>query len=296
MIIAALPAYNEEIAIGSVVLRAKHHADRVVVIDDGSSDATALVAELAGADVVRHESNKGYGGSLQSCFNMAKELDCDVLVILDADGQHNPDDIPSLIVPILDGEADISIGSRFVNCEDVSSDIPAYRKVGMKILDTATNAGSGISVSDSQSGFRAYSKKAIHAIKINNIGMSAGSEILMQTKANDLTIAEVPIGCRYDVEKASSEHPLKHGVRVLMSIIGYVGKSHPLTFFGIPGLIALCAGVGLGWWVVDVYTIKHQFAIGSALITVLLVLGGIFSIFAGMMMYVVVSTMEEQSR
>lgn len=296
MIIAALPAYNEEIAIGSVILRAKHHVDRVVVIDDGSNDATALVAELAGADVVRHESNKGYGGSLQSCFNMAKELDCDILVILDADGQHNPDDIPSLIVPIIDGEADVVIGSRFVNREDVSSDIPAYRKIGMRILDTVTNAGSGITVSDSQSGFRAYSKKAIHAIKINNIGMSAGSEILMQTKTNDLTIAEVPVKCRYDVENGSSEHPLKHGVAVFMSIIGYIGKKRPLTFFGIPGLIALAVGLVLGWWVVDIYTKMHEVAIGSALITILLLLSGMFSIFAGMMMYVMVSTIDEQAR
>lgn len=294
MIIAALPAYNEEIAIGSVILRAKHHVDKVVVIDDGSSDATALVAELAGAEVVRHESNKGYGGSLQSCFNMAKELDCNILVILDADGQHNPDEIPSLIAPIMDGEADVTIGSRFVDEEGISSDIPAYRKVGMKILNTATNAGNGTTVSDSQSGFRAYSKKAIHAIKINNRGMGAGSEILMQTKTNNLVIAEVPIECRYDVENASSEHPLKHGVGVLMSIIGFIGKKHPLTFFGVPGVVVIAMGLALGWWVVDVYQRMHQFAIGSALITILLVLAGMFAVFTGMMMYVVVSTVEER--
>lgn len=289
MIIAALPAYNEEIAIGSVILRAKQHVDMVIVIDDGSSDATALVAELAGAEVVRHETNMGKGVAIKTAFEVAMEHGADILVVLDSDGQHNPDDIPHVIAPIINGEADMVNGSRFLTGKN---EVPKYRRVGQDILTRATNVN-GVDVTDSQNGFRAFSKDLFGIFKFKQNGLAVESEMLIDAADAGFRIVEVSIGCRYDVANASSEHPLKHGVNVFMSIIGYIGKKRPLTFFGIPGLIALCAGLRLGWWVVDVYTIKHQFAIGSALVTVLLVLGGMFSIFAGMMMYVMVSTMKD---
>lgn len=292
MIIAALPAYNEEIAIGSVILRAKQHVDMVIVIDDGSSDATALVAELAGADVVRHETNMGKGVAIKTAFEVAMEHGADILVVLDSDGQHNPDDIPHVIAPIINGEADMVNGSRFLTGKN---EVPKYRRIGQDVLTRATNVN-GVDVTDSQSGFRAFSKDIFGTFRFKQSGLAVESEMLIDAADAGFRIVEVPIGCRYDVENASSEHPLKHGVNVFMSIIGYIGKKRPLTFFGIPGLITLCAGLVLGWWVVDVYARMQEFAIGSAMITVLLVLTGMFSLFTGMMMYVMVSTIDERAR
>ena len=97
MIVAAIPAYNEEKTIAKVVVRAMKYVDKVVVVDDGSTDDTATIAEHLGAHLVRHEGNMGYGAAIRSCFSFARDLNSDALVILDADGQHNADDIPKIL-------------------------------------------------------------------------------------------------------------------------------------------------------------------------------------------------------
>src|SRR5512145_2292085 len=192
MIIAAIPAYNEEIALGSVILRAKKHVDSVIVVDDGSADATSAIAALAGADVIRHDRNQGKGVALKHAFLRAKELDADILVLLDADGQHNPDEIPTLLAPIQNTEADMVIGSRFLG---VKNEIPAYRRAGQSVLNYMTNKVSHSDVTDSQSGFRAFSKTAIRSLALDEHGM--GIESFMQRAAHDqnLRVAEVPITC-----------------------------------------------------------------------------------------------------
>jgi glycosyltransferase involved in cell wall biosynthesis len=146
-----LPAYNEEVSIGSMVLRTRQYADRVLVIDDGSTDRTAEVAELAGAEVIRHPINRGKGAALRSGFHAAREAD--VIVTMDSDGQHHPSEISKLIAPILEGEADVVNGSRYMNGNGKNT--PRYRRLGQKVLDRATNFSSGLDVTDSQSGFRA---------------------------------------------------------------------------------------------------------------------------------------------
>lgn len=152
-----MPAYNEERSIARMVLGCQKYVDRVIVVDDGISDATAELAISAGAHVVRHEWNAGYGTALRTCFETAREIGADRMVIIDSDGQHDPDEIPQLLQP-LDRGVDMVIGSRF--CNGNAQDIPAYRKVGMRILDITTNFLGGLSVTDSQSGFRAYGKRA----------------------------------------------------------------------------------------------------------------------------------------
>jgi len=231
--LVAMPAYNEEAYIAKTVLGARQHADRVLVVDDGSQDETVPIAEALGAIVVRHTTNKGYGGALQTIFSTARDLGAEELVIIDSDGQHSPGDISRLLTELRRGN-DVVIGSRFV--EGSAGDIPAYRKVGMKVLDTATTlAGNNLAITDSQSGFRAYGRKAIEAIHISGEGMSAGSEILIQISDHRLKVAEVPIRVRYDIEGTSSENPVSHGVGVLMNIVRLISLRRPLVFFGIPG-------------------------------------------------------------
>lgn len=289
-VIAAMPAHNEEQYIAKTVLGAQKYVDLVLVVDDGSSDATVEIARALGALVIQHETNQGYGGALRTIFGVARAVQAHALVILDADGQHSPDDIPPLLTCLDDG-ADVVIGSRFL--DGSKGEIPAYRKVGMKVLDEMTEfAGSGLQVSDSQSGFRAYGKRAIEAVHISGEGMSAGSEILIQAADAGLVIAEVPITVRYDIEGTSSENPFSHGLGVLMNIVRLISLRRPLVFFGIPGTVFTVVGLAA-----ELYAFSEFYRAGQ--FHYLVFTGGLFSLLlglllatAGMILYSLVQIMQ----
>jgi glycosyltransferase involved in cell wall biosynthesis len=280
-ILVAVPAYNEEVAIGSVVLRSLKYADEVLVVDDGSADNTAEVAALAGAKVVKHEKNGGYGAAVRTCFESARKANADIMIVIDADGQHSPDDIPRMVEEMVSANSDIVIGSRFVNGNEKNQKIPAYRKLGMKVLDTATVAGSGMSVSDSQSGFRAYSRKAIAGIRIGEGGMGAGSEILLEAADQHLKVTEVPIKVRYDLKGTSSKGPIAHGVSVLNSIVGFVSQKKPMLFFGVPGLIMLDIGVLACFEALRIFDVSGEMPIGHLLVGIVGITLGTQCIFTG---------------
>lgn len=275
LVIAAMPAYNEERFIAKTILGCKPFVDKVVVINDGSTDATAMIAHACGAIVIEHVVNKGYGAAIRTCFDTAKDMDADAMIILDSDGQHECNQIPQVLSPVLNFEADVSIGSRFL---EQKSEIPFYRKFGMKILDTVTNKGSDIKFSDTQSGFRAYSKKAINSIQITNDGMSAGSEILLQIQKNDLKVREVSISCRYDIEDTSTHNPVLHGIKVLTNIILEIEYEHPLFYIGIPGSIILFAGLVNSWLVLLSYNRNGAIPFGPAILMVLLLVIGLLAV------------------
>jgi len=273
--IAAMPAYNEEQYIAKTIVGAYRYVHLVLVLDDGSSDATVEIAQALGALVIRHRKNLGYGGALRTIFSVSRTLGADALVILDSDGQHSPDDLPALLNGLDEG-SDVVIGSRFL--DGSKGDIPAYRKVGMKVLDTATQfAGGDLKVSDSQSGFRAYGRRAIEAVHVTGEGMSAGSEILIQAADAGLQIAEVPITVRYDIEGTSSENPVSHGVGVLMNIVRLISLRRPLVFFGIPGV--LFTGIGL---VAELYAFSEFYRAGQ--FHYIVFTGGIFSLMLGLLL------------
>jgi hypothetical protein len=152
--VAVIPAYNEERFIGSVVIKACKYADAVIVVDDGSSDATAEIARLAGATVIQHEQNAGKGAALSTGLRKARELHPAAVVVLDADYQHRPREIGQVTAPVLAGEADIVIGSRYLSN---GSNTPTHRVWGHRVFNLMTNGASGVAVTDSQSGFRAFS-------------------------------------------------------------------------------------------------------------------------------------------
>lgn len=213
--IVIIPALNEEAAIGDVVRTSKRYVDDVLVIDDGSSDRTSQIAEDAGARLIKHPINLGKGVSLRDAFGEVSGYD--IVVTIDGDGQHNPDEIPLLIKPILDGEADFVNGSRYLDGFDENT--PAYRRVGQRVLDIATNITSGTNVTDSQSGFRAFSAKTVTCFRFRDTGFGIESEMLADASENNLRIVEVPITVRYDVENSSTKGPVTHGVGVLIKII-----------------------------------------------------------------------------
>jgi len=284
-VIAAMPAYNEERFIAKTVLGCKPYVDEVIVVNDGSADATAMIATACGATVIYHEKNMGYGAAISTCFETARNMQARAMVIIDADGQHDPAEIAQVLKPVLGHEADVSIGSRFI--EGHKSKIPFYRTVGMKVLDIFTNHGSGVKFTDTQSGFRAYSTNAINKIKINNSGMSAGSEILLQIKEHGLNIKEVPITCRYDIEDTSTHNPVVHGLKVLGGIITEVEYKRPLYYIGVPGLLLLFAGLVNSWFVLNLYNNRGFVPFGPMILMMLLFTIGLLAVFTALNLHAV---------
>jgi len=278
-IVAAIPCLNEERFIGSVVIKTRKYVDRVIVIDDGSTDATAEVAEAAGALVIRHKKNQGKGVAIRSAFEWAKEAGCTALVLLDGDGQHEPADIPTLLRPVLEGEADMVVGSRFLA---MSSNIPRYRRIGQHLLTLVTNLGSRVKLTDSQSGFRAFSCKAINDMSFAEGGLSVESEMQFSVSQSGLKVAEVPIEVSYvDKEKRS---PIAHGLSVLSRVLVLFSLRQPLLLFGLPGLALLVGGLVLGARVLAVYSNTHELAVGNGMITILLCLAGLLALFTALML------------
>jgi glycosyltransferase involved in cell wall biosynthesis len=279
LIVAAIPCFNEERFIGSVVLKVKKYVDKVVVIDDGSTDASVEVARDAGATVRSHDCNKGYGAAIRTALNSGKQEGADVLVIIDGDGQHKASDIPRLVKPVLEGEADVAIGSRFLG---KATDAPLYRRVGQRVLNVATNVGSGRKMSDSQSGFRAYSAKALKGLNLTENGMSVSSEMQFAISSKGLRVAEVPIDVSY-ADKAKRS-PLGHGLNVLSRILVLLSLRQPMVLFGIPGLLLTGGGLALALRVLDIWGRSNQLAIGNFLGAILLCLTGVLALFAALML------------
>jgi len=240
-IVAGLPMYNEEETIGTVVTNVLDYVDDVVCVDDGSSDSSARIAESCGAIVHRHRVNRGYGGALKSLFAKAREMDADCLIILDSDGQHDPMDIPKLLEPIISGDADFVIGSRFVEGGG-SEDMPAYRRLGIKVITAASNLSSDLEIQDTQSGFRAFSKLAIERLRFDAEGMELSLEMLEDAHEKELKIQEVPTLIRYDVPKGSNFTALSHGFTVLAWAMLSLSQKKPLLVLGLPGFGLFAAG------------------------------------------------------
>lgn len=287
LIIACIPAYNEEKNIAKVVLGAQRHVDIVVVCDDGSSDLTAEIARRMGATMIRHKENLGYGAAMQSLFKKARDLGADVMVTLDADGQHDAREIPKLIQPILDGKADIVVGSRFLG-EQVNN-LPAYRRFGIKVINKLSGGGppKAGGVSDAQSGFRAYNNKAVQTLRLYDEGMGVSAEILLKAKEKGLKFAEVPVGVHYKGLDTSTYHPLRHGPSVVMSIVRLVVEERPLFYLGIPGIISVIIGTIFGAWMLHLYRIRGYIVTNIALASIAFVLIGFFMIFTAITLYAV---------
>ncbi len=256
--------YNEEETIGTVVTQVREFVDDIICVDDGSSDSGGRIAEACGAIVHQHRVNRGYGGALKSLFAKAREIDADVLVVLDSDGQHEASDIPRLLEPILSGEADFVIGSRFVNGGG-SEDMPAYRRLGIKVISAASNLSSDLDIKDTQSGFRAFSKRAIERLRFDAEGMELSLEMLEDAHEKELQITEVPTIIRYDVPKGSNFTALSHGFSVLAWAMLSLSQKKPLLVLGLPGIGLFATGAAMGLSAVNEFTDSVDSLIGPGL-------------------------------
>ena len=269
-----IPAFNEEKNIAGIILKLKKISDDIIVCDDGSDDLTGEIAEKFGADVVKHEKNLGYGSAIKSIFNKAKSYDNDILVTFDADGQHQIEDISKVVEPITSKKVDVVIGSRFLKETD---DVPEYRKLGIKLITKVTNISLKESLTDSQSGFRAYSKNVLEKLNLIDKGMGISTEILIKASNHGFKIAEIPIKISYEGE-TSSQNPVTHGTSVLASTIKFTSIERPLIFYGIPSLIFLILGS-----IFSYLAFEYYLEVGSLNTNLTLIGAGSFLIFIVLM-------------
>ena len=261
--IACIPAYNVGNQISQVIKQSLNYVDKVVVCDDGSTDNTFENAKSSGAIVLQHHENLGKGAALKTLFQKAKELDAEIIVTIDGDGQFLPQEIPKLIEPIKTHQFELVIGNRFLDKDEM----PSYRKTGNKILDKFTKLAANLPFEDTQSGFRAYSKNAIYKISFTSNGFGVDSEILVDAFNKELKITERNVSVIYNTgDKTSTKNPVSHSMDVIGSILELIAINHPLKYLGIPGLIFLIVGIFYSVIVMTIFNDTRYFSIPSTLV------------------------------
>jgi len=291
-IIVGIPAFNEEKNIAVLIIQLKKIADKIIVCNDGSTDLTSKIAEELGATVINHEKNLGYGAAIRSIFLKSKDLDGDILVTFDADGQHRIEDINGVINPIINGESDLVIGSRFL--DESEKEIPRYRKVGINVITKITNVTIKKQLTDSQSGFRAYSKKVLNELNLSELGMGISTEILIKASAKKFRISEVPIKIIYNGD-TSTHNPISHGSSVLFSTIKYTSIEHPLKFYGIPSMIFFIIGIFFIYLSIDYYTDIGRLSTNLTLVGAGSMLLAVVLFITGILLYSLVSVVREKN-
>jgi glycosyltransferase involved in cell wall biosynthesis len=309
-VVALIPAFNEDRFIGSVILKTFDYVDQVVVVDDGSLDKTVGVAEAAGAMVIQHGINLGKGHALNTGLAKVKEMDPDAVVVLDADGQHDPSEIPGLVLKVLgcdssesanqkylghsssheeDHEnslidsfprADIVIGSRYL--ENVS-EVPKHRILGHWVFNKLTRFASGVNATDSQSGFRAFSPRALEVLSFSSGGFSVESEMQMLAHEHGLLVVDTPITVVY--REKPKRNVFHHGMQVLTGVLRLIGQYRPLLFFGVPGVILLLLGLSWGGYVVEIFRRLQVLAVGYTMLSLLLSISGLVILSTGIILH-----------
>ena len=292
-ITVGIPAYNEEKNIAGLIIKLKNIADTIIVCNDGSSDSTSEIAKKLGAIVIDHPKNLGYGAGINSILKKSRELDSDILVTFDADGQHRIEDINKVTEPIKQNIADIVIGSRFLDA--AKEKIPNYRKLGINIITKVTNSTLKEKITDSQSGFRAYSKNVISKLNISDIGMGISTEILIKSSSLNFKIIEVPIVVNYD-GNTSTHNPVSHGTSVLFSTIKYTSIEHPLKFYGIPSLIFFIIGLSFTSLSIQYYTEIGRINANITIIAAGTVLIAVVLLITAILLYSLVSVVRENNQ
>jgi glycosyltransferase involved in cell wall biosynthesis len=289
-VVVGIPALNEERTIAKVVVRASEYAGTVVVVDDGSEDDTALIARKLGAVVLRHDRNLGKGAALRDCFEYANQTGANVLVTLDGDGQHDPTNIPKLVDVLRDENADVVIGSRMTRPRDM----PRYRWLGVRSLDRAVGVKVDGRVVDAQSGFRAYSNRAIKTLVAAEYGMGADAEVIMRASEAGMRIVEVPVTMRYAEMNGSTHNPLMHAFDVIFSVVKYTSIRHPLMFYGGFALGALAVSLIFGAMTIDYYQRWGRVVTNIALISIASGILGFLALFTGIILFTLITVIRER--
>jgi len=290
-ILAVIPCYNEEFAIGSIVLKAKQYVDTVLIVDDGSSDDTVTIAKQAGATVISHKKNLGKSTAIKTGFKYALAHNFDYVVTIDGDGQHNPAEIPSVLENVVNNGHDISIGVR----SGFNTEMPNWRRIGKRVLDYATSFGNGGMVTDSQCGFRAFNKEAVEGLtrSMNGNGFSGESEQLIKAHALGLEVTNTPVTCMYKHLDTSTKNPVTHGASVLRYVIWLIAEKHPLLYITLPGFVLAIIGLFFGIQTLQYYNQTHVFLISYAIMVSVFLIIGALGMFIGLMLNVLPNILKQ---
>jgi len=275
LVVACIPAYCEENTIAGVVLSAQEYVDKIIVCDDGSTDMTGKIAEKLGAIVVRHNRNQGKGQAIKTLLETATKLNADIIVLIDADGQHNPNDIPNLIKPILESKADLVLGSRYANQTKIEA--PLYRRLGLRLINYLDKKINKLPVADAECGFRALSKKALQATSFfEHTGYGVDVEMLSLAKKNGINIVEIPVVVKYrGLKKTSKKKPLLHGGELIANLLRLVMEERPLLYAGVPATVLLLIGISAAVYLVVSFNSTRTLSLHSMVIAVGSSLGGL---------------------
>jgi glycosyltransferase involved in cell wall biosynthesis len=243
---------------------------------------------MAGATVVKHAVNSGYGAAIRTIFAEAKKRNPDVLVIIDADSQHNPAEIPNLVKPIVEGGYDFVIGSR----KGQAASIPLYRRFGQKVISRSVNVLTQGNLSDTESGFRAFSRKAIAALELKENGMAVSAETVAEAARLNLKITEVPITVTY-TEDSSTLNPVSHGLGVITRIMAMISEQRPMFFFGLVGMFLVAIGLVAGVFALRLYSQSGVVSVGWALVAIFFLILGALSFYTGLTLHTISSMIQD---
>jgi len=290
--LACIPAYDEEGRIGKTILEVSQYVDKVIVCDDGSSDNTANEAEMSGAYVIRHQKNIGKGAAMKSLFKFARASNSDIVITIDADRQFLPKEIPRLIKPIIEQNADIVVGYRF----DDKTEMPKYRKIGNKMLDKITNMAESLPIRDTQSGFRSYSKNAIKKIEFTTDGFGADSEILIDASKKGLKILEEKVTVIYNTgERTSTKNPISHTTEVVISIVEQIAMKHPLKYLGVPGILLILTSIIFGENLITLFNETRYFSIPLTMIVLGTMIIGSMLMLMSVLLYSITASISKKN-
>jgi glycosyltransferase involved in cell wall biosynthesis len=289
IIVVVIPAHNEARFIGSVILSLDKYVSQVVVVDDGSTDNTPEIARAAGAKVLRHQKNMGKGVALTTGFQEAIKYKPDVVVMIDADGQHQANELPDLVTPVLERGVDLVIGSRYLRKK---SEVPKHRVIGHRFFNMLTETTSGTVVTDSQSGYRAISPKALEIFTFSSDGFSVESEMQFIANENNLVVEEISVDIQYlDKPKRSI---FRQGISVLLGILQLAGQYRPLVFIGIPSFLLFMTGFFWGIRVINMFLDTRLIPIGNAFGCAICLFIGITGISTSVILHSVRGLISEQ--
>jgi len=291
-VVICIPAFNEEKNIAKLIIDIKKYSDKIIVIDDGSSDYTPKIAKEMGVDLIQHKKNLGKGAALRSGFLHAMTYSPDVVVTIDADGQHDPSYIPKIIEPILKQEADVVIGSR-----NGKTQMPLLRKLGFNLVSYLNRKAIRTEIKDMQSGFRAYSYKSLNAIAPERyMDYSAEFEQLKTLTQKGFEVKEIPIEIKYNgLEKTSKKNLITHGGELILASLFMIITRRPIMYLAFPGTLLLFAGFFFGFYSLYLFNTVRYFSIPMSVLSGILVILGSLFILSSMFIYILAKMPNKQN-
>ena len=282
------PAFNNEISIGTLVLIAKKHTNHVVVVDDGSTDRTVEMAQLAGAEVILHRNSMGKGAALKSGFEYVGRNGTKVIIAMDPEGQYDPEDIPELIAPILSGETDVVKGYRPVNANTIKKSFYPGKDSLYKVFNFKT----GSPETSTQNVILAFAKHTLPALRFKSNGHTTGSEMLMDAANAGFRVKEVVIGVKH-VPREPSKNISWRGLKILVRTLEDIELNKPLYYMTAPGMLCTMLGIGMGLNFLKNFYSGESLSFGPTLLMMALTLLGVFLAFTGIILHAVARLINE---